>query len=82
MRVRIKGGVSLLHTHTHTHTHVQQDLGQRAYIGKVCMDRNSPDTYIETSQGSIDDARAVAKQILGTVQCVGGVVCMCGVVCM
>ena len=21
------------------------NLGQRAYVGKVCMDRNSPDTY-------------------------------------
>lgn len=29
------------------------DLGQRALIGKVCMDRNSPDYYIENTKESV-----------------------------
>lgn len=32
------------------------ELGQRAYVGKVCMDRNSPHYYIETTEQSIKDA--------------------------
>lgn len=30
------------------------ELGQRAMIGKVCMDQNSPEFYIETCQESVD----------------------------
>lgn len=30
-----------------------QEKGQRAYIGKVCADQNSPDFYIETADESI-----------------------------
>ncbi|KAK3735827.1 hypothetical protein QZH41_019925, partial [Actinostola sp. cb2023] len=30
-------------------------LGQRAYVGKVCMDRNAPDYYIENTQQSLQD---------------------------
>ncbi|ORX54506.1 guanine deaminase [Hesseltinella vesiculosa] len=34
------------------------DLGQRAYVGKVNMDQNSPDYYVEAStQASLDDTR-------------------------
>jgi guanine deaminase len=29
--------------------------GQRGYVGKVCMDRNSPDYYIETHESCIKD---------------------------
>ncbi|KAI9276759.1 guanine deaminase [Phascolomyces articulosus] len=36
-----------------------EQLGQRAYVGKVNMDQNSPDFYIEEStQASLDDTRA------------------------
>jgi guanine deaminase len=31
-------------------------LGQRALVGKVCADQNSPDYYVETTEGSIRDA--------------------------
>ncbi|ORX89716.1 guanine deaminase-like protein [Basidiobolus meristosporus CBS 931.73] len=30
------------------------EMGQRAYIGKVNMDRNSPDYYIETTEDSVE----------------------------
>eukprot|EP01088_Endostelium_zonatum_P016809 TRINITY_DN4698_c0_g2_i1.p1 TRINITY_DN4698_c0_g2~~TRINITY_DN4698_c0_g2_i1.p1 ORF type:complete len:529 (+),score=111.39 TRINITY_DN4698_c0_g2_i1:14-1600(+) len=32
------------------------EFGQRAFIGKVSMDRNSPDFYVETTQEAIDQA--------------------------
>jgi len=34
-------------------TDIVSDVGQRAFIGKVCMDRNSPDYYIESTESSI-----------------------------
>lgn len=34
---------------------VVKKLGQRALVGKVNMDRNSPDFYVETTDKSIDD---------------------------
>ncbi|KAI8098979.1 guanine deaminase [Halteromyces radiatus] len=37
---------------------VVEKLGQRAYIGKVNMDQNSPDYYIETTQDSLDNTKA------------------------
>lgn len=33
-------------------------VGQRAFIGKCCMDRNSPSTYIETTEQSIIDTKS------------------------
>ncbi|KAI8902563.1 hypothetical protein BC833DRAFT_613888 [Globomyces pollinis-pini] len=39
-------------------------LGQRAYIGKVCMDRNSPDYYKETTQESIQETTEFVKHII------------------
>ena len=34
------------------------DLGQRAYVGKVNMDQHSPDYYVEESMGqSIADTK-------------------------
>ncbi|KAI7850991.1 guanine deaminase [Circinella umbellata] len=42
-----------------------QRLGQRAYVGKVNMDQNSPDFYIEASaQASLDDTRAFIEYTL------------------
>lgn len=40
---------------------VVQQLGQRALVGKVCMDRNAPPTYVEASaaQSLADAARVV-----------------------
>ncbi|CAO3633096.1 unnamed protein product [Cunninghamella echinulata] len=37
---------------------VIETLGQRAYVGKVNMDQNSPDFYIENTQDSLDHTKA------------------------
>lgn len=34
---------------------------QRAFIGKVCMDENSPDYYRETTEGSVESCRSVIR---------------------
>ncbi|KJE91703.1 guanine deaminase [Capsaspora owczarzaki ATCC 30864] len=39
-------------------------LGQRAYVGKVCMDRNSPSTYIEVTNESIRETEAFVQATL------------------
>jgi guanine deaminase len=39
------------------------NLGQRAFIGKVNMDRNSPDYYIETTQESICETERFIKAV-------------------
>eukprot|EP01133_Synstelium_polycarpum_P011491 gene11491-13403_t len=45
---------------------IVSNAGQRAFIGKVCMDRHSPDHYIEDSQQSLDDTRSFVDTILST----------------
>jgi cytosine/adenosine deaminase-related metal-dependent hydrolase len=40
---------------------VVRRAGQRAYVGKVSMDRNSPDYLIETTGDAMRDAEAFAK---------------------
>eukprot|EP00903_Cladosiphon_okamuranus_P022459 g20657.t1 len=40
---------------------VIRGLGQRAYVGKVSMDRNSPDYYRETTEGGVVDAEEFVK---------------------
>jgi len=40
-------------------------LGQRAFVGKVNMDRNSPDFYVEETSKGCDDAEAFARHVLG-----------------
>eukprot|EP01121_Diplochlamys_sp_Union-15-3_P016443 TRINITY_DN5584_c0_g2_i8.p1 TRINITY_DN5584_c0_g2~~TRINITY_DN5584_c0_g2_i8.p1 ORF type:complete len:264 (+),score=30.90 TRINITY_DN5584_c0_g2_i8:77-868(+) len=35
--------------------------GQRALIGKVCMDRNSPDYYVESTKQSLEDTEEFIK---------------------
>jgi len=45
-------------------TEVARTLGQRAYIGKVSMDRNSPDFYCENTEDAIDDAEAFVQHVL------------------
>ncbi|KAJ3055005.1 hypothetical protein HK097_000084 [Rhizophlyctis rosea] len=39
------------------------ETGQRAFIGKVCMDRNSPSTYIESTEDSLKTTNEVADFI-------------------
>lgn len=43
---------------------IVHELGQRAYIGKVCMDRHCPDFYIEETSKSIEDTEDFARSIL------------------
>jgi guanine deaminase len=42
-----------------------EEFGQRAYIGKVCMDKNAPDFYIESTQTSLDDTERFIKYVIG-----------------
>ncbi|KAJ1412697.1 hypothetical protein B484DRAFT_335729 [Ochromonadaceae sp. CCMP2298] len=44
---------------------VLQAVGQRAFVGKVSMDRNSPDFYIEQTQKGCSDAEEFARYVLG-----------------
>jgi len=39
------------------------DLRQRAWVGKVCMDRNSPENYIQSTQQNIDETRSLIEYI-------------------
>lgn len=41
-----------------------QKYGQRAFIGKVCMDQNSPDDYIEKTQESIEKTKEFVEKVL------------------
>eukprot|EP00611_Tribonema_gayanum_P006843 TRINITY_DN16187_c0_g1_i1.p1 TRINITY_DN16187_c0_g1~~TRINITY_DN16187_c0_g1_i1.p1 ORF type:complete len:560 (-),score=154.09 TRINITY_DN16187_c0_g1_i1:594-2273(-) len=45
---------------------VVRRAGQRAYVGKVSMDRNSPDYLIETTEDAMRDAELFAKFVLST----------------
>lgn len=44
---------------------VCREQGQRAYVGKVNMDRNSPETYCEETQQSLRDTRSFVDYVLG-----------------
>lgn len=37
--------------------------GQRAFIGKVCMDRNSPDFYVETTEESVSSTNLFVSKV-------------------
>jgi cytosine/adenosine deaminase-related metal-dependent hydrolase len=39
-------------------------MGQRAFIGKISMDRNSPDFYIEKTVQGCDDAERFVRYVL------------------
>jgi guanine deaminase len=41
-----------------------RQVGQRAFVGKVAMDRNSPADYIETTQQSISDTEDFIRSVL------------------
>ncbi|XP_061134303.1 guanine deaminase isoform X1 [Syngnathus typhle] len=46
--------------------HIADDLGQRALVGKVCMDRNnSVKHYKETCQESLEETRRFIAELLG-----------------
>ncbi|ORY24134.1 hypothetical protein BCR39DRAFT_472609 [Naematelia encephala] len=56
-------------------THVEASLalagiclerGQRAFVGKCCMDRNCPHDYVETTEDSIQDTEKFLSAILST----------------
>jgi len=42
---------------------VCKKLGQRAFVGKVCMDRNSPDYYVEETEESLNNTRKFINQV-------------------
>lgn len=42
------------------------EVGQRAFVGKVAMDRNSPDFYIEPTQASVADTEDFVRRVLGS----------------
>ncbi|MGB1604668.1 MAG: guanine deaminase, partial [Promethearchaeia archaeon] len=44
------------------------ERGQRAFVGKVCMDRNAPEDYIETTAESLAGTEEFIKYVrsLGT----------------
>ncbi|KAJ1664496.1 hypothetical protein IW140_000499 [Coemansia sp. RSA 1813] len=42
---------------------VIRGIGQRAYVGKVCMDANSPDYYVQTTTTTLDDTREFVARI-------------------
>ncbi|PRP78821.1 hypothetical protein PROFUN_00994 [Planoprotostelium fungivorum] len=41
-------------------------LGQRAYVGKVNMDRNSPETYVESTENSLKDTEEFIQYCLAS----------------
>ena len=41
------------------------ELGQRAFVGKVSMDRNSPDYYIESTQSGCVEVESFSRALLG-----------------
>lgn len=43
---------------------VVEQLGQRALIGKVCMDCNSPEFYVETTEESLKSTEEFILNLL------------------
>lgn len=41
-----------------------EELGQRAWVGKVSMDRLGPENYVETTEGAIRDATAFVEFVM------------------
>jgi guanine deaminase len=41
-----------------------RQVGQRAFVGKVAMDRNSPEDYIETTEQSISETEDFIRSVL------------------
>ena len=47
-----------------TLANICQAEGQRALIGKVCMDRNSPDNYSEETNESLESTERFVRTVL------------------
>lgn len=45
-------------------TEIIEKIGQRAFVGKVAMDRNSPEILIESTENSVDETEDFARQVL------------------
>ena len=45
-------------------TKIIENIGQRAFVGKVAMDRNSPEILIESTENSVDETEDFARQVL------------------
>ena len=39
------------------------NLGQRSLVGKICMDRNSPSDYVQSTQQNVDETRSLIAYI-------------------
>jgi guanine deaminase len=68
----LKNGTTCASYYATIHPHSSLELaricvekGQRGFIGKVNMDRNSPDYYTETTESSLRDTREFVKNVLG-----------------
>jgi guanine deaminase len=66
----LKNGTTCCSYYATIHKHSAVELakiciekGQRGFIGKVNMDRNSPDYYIETTDSSLKDTREFVKEV-------------------
>jgi guanine deaminase len=46
------------------HAEAASKYGQRAFVGKVCMDRNSPAHYVETTADSLRDTAHFCEEVL------------------
>jgi cytosine/adenosine deaminase-related metal-dependent hydrolase len=46
------------------HAEAAAKYGQRAFVGKVCMDRNSPAHYVETTADSLRDTAHFCEEVL------------------
>jgi guanine deaminase len=45
---------------------IMRDLGQRGWVGKVCMNQNAPSWYQETPEQSIMDTKAIIQYVRDT----------------
>lgn len=43
---------------------IMREAGQRGFVGKVCMDQNSPDYYVERTEESLEETRRFVDAML------------------
>lgn len=55
---------------------IMNSYGQRGYVGKVCMDMNSPDNYVETTKDSLSSTRQFIESMRKEYR-VAGIVAPC-----
>jgi guanine deaminase len=51
-------------SHARQCTETAAKYGQRAFVGKVCMDRNSPAHYVETTAESLRETAHFCEEVL------------------